>query len=301
MLSGDTPDVAGQDESLEFAKTHILSRLAAFLFALLIGATLYTGWRNSPEAHLTAESGLGYALGIVGASLMVLMLSYSARKRFRFMRRWGALRHWFRAHMILGIVAPVCILYHANFGLGSFNSNIALGAMLLVAASGMVGRFIYKRIHHGLYGARATLESLASKRTQEFEQLSELFPYVSNLENRLHLARTRAHDHPRGYIGGLLYVLWFGVWTRWVGMRLSWRISRALGRASRRQGWTSGERRQRRRNARIFVSAYLGTCRKVASLDLFDRLFALWHVVHLPFFAMMLVAAAVHIVAVHLY
>jgi len=294
-------DDARTDEFATAEKPHAMSRIGGFLFAVLVLASVYVGWRNSPEAHLTAKFGLGYALGIVGASLMVLMLSYSARKRLRFMRRWGAVRHWFKAHMILGIIAPVCILYHANFGLGSFNSNVALGSMLLVAASGLVGRFIYKRIHHGLYGARATLETLGEERGRTIQQLGEIFPYVSSLQERLRLAETRAHRPPGGYIGGLLHVFWIGFWTRWVGMRLSWGIARALRQAARREGWSRARLRQLQRRADAFVAAYLGTCRKVASLNLFDRLFALWHVVHLPFFAMMLVAAVVHVVAVHLY
>lgn len=290
-----TDDFGATDE------TRALPRVAGLLFALLVVASVYVGWRISPESHLTAESGMGYALGIVGACLMVLMLSYSARKRFRFMRRLGAVRHWFRAHMILGVIAPVCILYHANFHLGSFNSNIALGSMLLVAASGLVGRFIYKQIHHGLYGARATLETLDSEGARTTQQLSELFPFVSHLQEELRLAETRSHQHPRGYLAGMIYVLWFGIWTRWIRMRLTRRASRALREASRREGWTRARRRQFQQDAKMFIGAYLRTCRKVVSLNLFDRLFALWHVVHLPFFAMMLVAATVHVVAVHLY
>jgi hypothetical protein len=67
---------------------------------------LYDGWRNRGDNYLTAESGLGYALGIVGGSMMFTMLLYTARKKIRFMRRLGALKHWFRAHMVFGVLPP---------------------------------------------------------------------------------------------------------------------------------------------------------------------------------------------------
>ena len=55
------------------------------------------------------------------------------RKRFRFLQILGATRHWFRLHMIFGLLGPLLILYHSNFHLGSFNSRVAFYAMLLVA------------------------------------------------------------------------------------------------------------------------------------------------------------------------
>ena len=62
---------------------------------------------------------------------------------------------WFRLHMVLGIIGPALIVMHCNFRLGSLNSNVALFAMLTVVASGIIGRYIYARIHRGLYGRKA--------------------------------------------------------------------------------------------------------------------------------------------------
>ena len=43
------------------------------------------------------------------------------------------------------MLGPVLILWHTNFKLGSINSSVALIAMLVVAASGLVGRFLHGR------------------------------------------------------------------------------------------------------------------------------------------------------------
>jgi hypothetical protein len=41
--------------------------------------------------------------------------------------------------------------------------------------------------------------------------------------------------------------------------------------------------------------------RRVAELGSYERMFSLWHVFHLPFFYMLVVAALIHVLAVHMY
>jgi len=65
--------------------------------------------------------------------------------------------------MILGIVGPVVILFHANFKLGPLNSNVALFSMLIVALSGVVGKYIYGKIHMGLHGRKARVRELLAE------------------------------------------------------------------------------------------------------------------------------------------
>ena len=102
-------------------------------FFALVVATLFGGWYLRGEEILTAEAGSGYALGIVGGAMMLLLLVYPLRKKVRFMRNWGEIKHWFRAHMILGVIGPVLVLFHCNFRIGSINSTVVLFATLAVA------------------------------------------------------------------------------------------------------------------------------------------------------------------------
>jgi len=135
-------------------------RLGTIIFSVVVTAMLVYGWDTRDDSFLSAADGWGYKLGIIGGSLMTLLLFYPLRKRLRFMQSWGSIKHWFRIHMLFGVIGPVLILFHSNFHLGSTNSNVALICMLLVAGSGLIGRFLYTRIHFGLYGHRATLEEL---------------------------------------------------------------------------------------------------------------------------------------------
>ena len=137
--------------------------MVPLLFAVLIVALLTGGWVLRDAEYTVADQGLGYALGITGGAMMLLLLLYPVRKQARFMRNWGALRYWFRMHMLFGVLGPVAILFHCNFQLGAINSNVALFSMLTVAGSGLIGRYVYTKIHFGLYGHRATLEDLQAR------------------------------------------------------------------------------------------------------------------------------------------
>jgi hypothetical protein len=103
------------------------------LFTVAILLALWIGWVDRDDNGLTPVSGTGYWLGIVGSSLMLLLLLYPLRKRMRSLRVIGSVTFWFNAHMILGVLGPVLIMWHANFKLGSINCSVALITMLVVA------------------------------------------------------------------------------------------------------------------------------------------------------------------------
>src|SRR5262249_8623904 len=84
---------------------------------------LCPGWSPPAARSSTPTRGFGYALGIIGGSLMLVLLLYSARKHFSWLRFLGPTPAWFRFHMVLGIFGPLCILFHSNFKTGAANSN----------------------------------------------------------------------------------------------------------------------------------------------------------------------------------
>ena len=106
-----------------FAKP--LLGLGPLLFAAAVIASLSTGWVMREEEYLSAKSGVGYWLGIVGSVLMLILLLFPLRKRYRFLRGLGRVPSWFRSHMLLGVIGPTLIIFHANFRVGSLNSSVA--------------------------------------------------------------------------------------------------------------------------------------------------------------------------------
>ncbi|HJV61433.1 MAG TPA: hypothetical protein VJ743_10850, partial [Albitalea sp.] len=111
------------------------------LYALL-GAMVFGAWRFSRLGWFTAGDRTGYWLGVAGGVAMLLLFSYPLRKYVRVLHRWGQVKWWFWVHMALGITGPLLILVHSTFRVGSLNAAVALYSMLIVALSGIVGRFI---------------------------------------------------------------------------------------------------------------------------------------------------------------
>jgi len=124
--------------------------LVYLLLALLVWGT----WRISLLGYFNPGDDIGYWMGVVGAVMMLVVLAYPLRKHVRFAYGWGNIRAWFWMHIVLGILGPLVILLHSNFQTNSLNAAVALYSMLLVAGSGIAGRFIFQRVNRGLHGSR---------------------------------------------------------------------------------------------------------------------------------------------------
>lgn len=285
-------------ELLDASKLFRFTPLFAFT---LVAFIIYGGWRVRQQQYLIAEEGLGYWLGIIGASMMLLLLLYPLRKNAAFMRRWGPIKHWFRAHMILGTLGPVLVLYHANFGLGSLNSSIALICTLIVASSGLIGRYFYIRIHYGLYGSKATLEQLNQDARLIRGILKSTAGFAPQFLARLESLEQAVTTPQRSLWKSAYTNMSIGArswWTYWVLLNLT---THAINAEAKKSGWRPGQTRKLKKNVRRYVRSHLLSIRKIAGLGFYERLFALWHYLHLPLFIMLIISAIVHIFAVHLY
>ena len=120
-------------------------KTSVHIVAVIATATIFIGWIISAYKIIDPHMGMGYLLGWTGASLMLLLFTYSMHKRFAWMKRIGKTTEWFNVHQLLGIFGPIAILYHCNFSLGAANSNIALFSMITVSASGIIGRYLRNR------------------------------------------------------------------------------------------------------------------------------------------------------------
>lgn len=273
---------------------------AGMVFLAVIGL-LYLGLSFPTERYITPQRGLGYALGIIGGSMMLLLLTYSARKHFRVLSFLGPTVHWFRFHMLLGTAGPLCILYHSNFHLGATNSNVALISMLTVAGSGVVGRYIYSRIHHGLYGSKASLGELRAG-SDNLHSLSGQIAFVPELVEKLDAAERRMLEAgPRLPVLGLAkpaVVAFLAFFSRW---RLRRYVNRALRAAARKSATVAEQRIRLRRTAYSYINRRIAATRRLADFQAFERLFSIWHALHIPLIFMLFIAGVVHVVVVHLY
>ncbi len=277
------------------------SRISTALFFISATAALYGGWHWSKAEHLTAESGLGYALGIIGGSLMLLLLLYPLRKRARFMRNAGPVKWWFRSHMIFGVIGPIAVLYHANFELGSINSNVALFSMLLVAGSGLIGRYIYTKIHYGLYGRKASLKELREDTRLLGQILDTETEADTRIKETLKRLENRVLSQPASVIESMVRLIMISIQTRWYALQLRFTLFRSITLKAVKHGWSTRQKHTAYRKAKKDLQRYLALMGRIGHLAFYERLFALWHVLHFPLFLMMVVSGTVHVIAVHIY
>lgn len=281
------------------AKKRWLTPVSIFSTAVLV--LLLVGWLVPTERYITPRRGIGYALGIIGGSMMLLLLLYSARKHVSWLKFLGPTVSWFRYHMLLGVLGPLCILYHANFGLGATNSNVALFSMLTVAGSGLIGRYIYARIHHGLYGSKLSLGELKTgaeglrAHSGAFGFLPQLVSKLESTENKL----LGAGPHlPVLGIAKLFVVATLSIASRW---QLRGYVRRGLRAAAKSSPVIAAERKRLRRTAFTYIDKRLAATRRVAGFQSYERLFSLWHALHIPLLFILIAAGIVHVIAVNVY
>jgi hypothetical protein len=270
--------------------------VGALMFFVTVALVLLEGWRLRGDYLIDAEHGMGYALGIIGGVMMVSLLIYPLRKRNPGLKFLGSIKHWFRIHMMLGVMGPSAILLHCNFGLGALNSNVALWSMVVVASSGLLGRYFYSKIHYGLYGRQATLHELQQESAWTLEQLTTELSYLPTLKQHLENYE-KAALAAGGSVLSVVTIPWFAFTSGFAYGRL-WRMSK---QAIRHEVHEKALQKQVLRHTQENLRTYFRTVRKVAEFGFYTRLFSLWHVLHLPLFAMMLITGIVHVIAVHMY
>jgi hypothetical protein len=191
------------------------------------------------------------------------------------------------------------ILFHSNFQLGDLNSRIALYCALLVAGSGLIGRYLYEHIHLGLYGRRATLADRTQRLRESLERANGgLF---KSLHERLAILDREVLRQAETLSAAALRPLVYAWKTRLTGWRLNRSLAAELDEAARQSTAVAEQRPRLEKTAKRHVREHLRQVRAVALFGFYERAFHLWHVIHLPFFFLLVVSAIVHVIAVHLY
>jgi hypothetical protein len=278
------------------------SRLSwPMVWTAVVTLLLVWGAHAHLERYITPQRGIGYWLGILGGSLMLLLLLYSARKRFPWLRWMGGIPAWFEFHMVLGIVGPILVLFHANFRLGATNSNVALVCMLLVSGSGVIGRYIYTRLHAHMDGNEDTLEQLKTvgDRLRSQKNSIELLPGLADVIDRI---EARYIDPPHSMALRLPHLLLGPVRLALARHLVRQQIKKSVQQAAERDSPVIARHAERLAMvAQRYAFRRFDAGRRVGEFRLYERIFSLWHVFHIPMFFMLLIAGIVHVVAINVY
>jgi hypothetical protein len=265
----------------------------------MIILSLLIGWLGRDDNGLSADSGIGYWLGVAGMSFMLVSLVYPLRKRW--LRGIGTVSFWFHAHMTLGAIGSALICWHANFKLGSMNDSVALAAVLVVATSGVVGRYLYGRIRRGLYGQKAAIGDLLVDVEISKASIATALPVADRVIAELRALGRHGAAAPNGILAAVLQL----PATRWRGWvvrrRVIAEVHRVIAVEGRRRGWPQGDRRRCVAEIADLVSIHLAAVKKARTLELYERVFSAWHVLHIPLFFLLVLATIVHVFAAHFF
>lgn len=302
-------EVSEPKESIE-NKTSPLDELHAapsrsiitVVFYVLLAAAVFMGWKVRDVGLLTPKSGLGYCLGIVGGVMMFLLILYPLRKKKKISLKLGTNKLWFQIHILMGILGPAMVLFHANFHLGSLNSRVVLASTILVMFSGFVGLYIYTRIHYGLYGRRKTIEELLEElKVDRNSLIRAMRDYAPKQQQRLLDFHTRVSIPPIGFLESARRLLVITIQIRCTQFWLQRRLRRTLKAAARRESWSKREKRRIGMIAKGHIAIYLTSIIKIARFSFFERLFSLWSLFHYPLYILLIITGVIHVVAVHMF
>jgi hypothetical protein len=178
---------------------------------------------------------------------------------------------------------------------------VAFICMIFVAVSGIIGRFIYVRIHRGLHGEKLNFKELQIKAGFESEEMHSKLHFVPVVENRLTQFQEYALAENLGFVRSLLRLFTLGTRRRIAYRICAAELKRVMRERAEARQWDRDKLRRRLGRATRLVDEFLVAVQRVSQFDLYDRMFRLWHVAHVPLVYLLLLSGIAHVVAVHMY
>jgi hypothetical protein len=203
--------------------------------------------------------------------------------------------------MILGIVGPTLVVLHTNFKLGSLNSRLALFTMLTVVASGIVGRYLYGKVHKGLYGKQVAVRDVLSDIMALKHELGEKLDWHRGIQDELERYAPRGGSISPSMFSSFVSAALAGARTRSSHRRIRREVKLYLSARSERPRSKRRWRRREMKDIDEHLQIFFAAAKKAQRLAFFERLFSMWHHLHMPLFVLLVLTVVIHVVAVHLY
>ena len=282
--------------------------LAVILVALAV-LNVY-GWRyyslplaervRSPLHPWLRPSGyIGQSAGIVSLLIFIFLWLYPLRKKYKQLAWTGTVASWLDIHILTALGLPLLLTVHAAW---RFDELIGLGfwSMMVVVASGIVGRYIYVRIPRGKSGVELTRGEVTDRRRELVEQISGTLGLdVATVERTLALRAPKGTPSVIGALGQLLtndlqrWRMRRELRRRWKSLvkegSFSFKVQRAKHHRSEREALDE---------VVALASRELSLAQQARMLDATQRVFKWWHVAHRPFALTALVAVVIHVAVV---
>ena len=86
---------------------------------------------------------VGHGIGVVASLVMLLNFLYPIRKRIKLFKGAGPINRWLSFHVFVGLMSPTVIVFHAAFQSKNLVAQSTFISLLIVVATGLIGRFAY--------------------------------------------------------------------------------------------------------------------------------------------------------------
>ena len=270
---------------LAYARYRYLKLAAALT---LLSIALYA-WHRPPNGPY-GGTWLGYALGTLGALMIVWLAWFGVRKR-QFGSTIGMLQGWLSAHVYFGTALIVIATLHAAFKVGWNVHTLAYVLMLAVIVSGFYGVYaylIYPRVMTDNLG-EDTLEMLLIKIADLDKQARQIALSLPDSITKLVVASAQGTT-----IGGS--------WLRQLsGKDPSCPTDAAVVGAQSLGRKLVGEQAQTNRTLYTLLLKKQGLVARARRDVAFKARLDLWLYFHVPLSVALLAALATHIVSVFFY
>lgn len=240
------------------------------------------------DFKLTTEAGrtLSYFLGWTGFGLILMTNPYIVRKKWSVLKKIGTLPGWLNFHIFCGLLGPTCIIFHSDFKVRGL-VGISFWSMIIVAASGIVGRYIYIQvlIHERDAGVSANkLSAQLDRMLEKTRPSTEITSSNHNPKQILIEAKKTACEFvglPKELTNASLLQVLSGSLRG--DIRLLYSAPHAITGLPE--------------NSRYVLAEYALAQRRIVFLEPFKKMLGYWHSFHLPFAFFMYLAALIHICA----
>ena len=254
----------------------------------------------SAKHQLLRPSGsIGLGLGILGVLFFLIIFLYAVRKRWAWLNRQGSSRHWLDFHVLLGLSAPFVIAFHASFKFRGL-AGMAFWIMSAVAASGVIGRYLFAQIPRSLNAAELSLKEARDVQQQLTDQLAAQEVVPAEV-----LAPLFRLPSPQKVQSEPLLLMLISMLA--IDLQRAVRIARvrsqtlSFWQAASRLGGLLRSRNQEVEAVIGLARHQAGLSKRILFLSRTHKVFHLWHVIHRPFSYSFAVLAVIHITVVILF
>ncbi|MEO8031607.1 MAG: hypothetical protein ABJC74_15280 [Gemmatimonadota bacterium] len=245
--------------------------------------------RSPVHPWLKPSGYIGQSAGLLAVAVFLFLWLYPLRKRFRWLAWTGAIARWLDVHVLLALALPLLVAVHASW---HFTGVIGLGfwAMMIVWASGVIGRYIYTRIPRGRAGIELSLEEITANRSDLLEEIASRTGLTAE-EIEESLALEPPPTRGLGLWGTLKRMVADDLARRKAARALRQRFEQASPRRR-------GQDREDLQEALRLANREIALTQQVRMLDATHDLFRFWHVAHRPVAVAALAAVVIHVAVV---